>query len=228
MLNNEPKLDADGKLIEGSTPPPEAGAEGKKPADDGKGEKDDLSKLSAEDAAKMIKALRAENAGHRTKNKELSGSQEKLKKAMIEAGVIEDDSLPAEDQVKSWKAKADVLAARAAIYEAAMEYGINKDGLDYFNFLVEKQMSTLAEDEELGEEGLAEIAKQVMKVQGGSKAPGGNTSVNTNNAPAPGAPADLTAEKFAKMTMAEKSSVYQKHPDLYKELFQEAKTKKLF
>lgn len=209
------------------------GGEGdnKPPAEGGKDSGEvDLSKLDPK-VQKIIKDLRTENAGTRSKKKELETKYGGLKKALVDAGIIEDDSEAPEDKIKTLSATASALELNNAILSAAVEHGIAKDDLEFFQFLVTKKMNDLQEDEELTEEGLAEIAAKARK-QGGSGAKstsvGGSADEGKGGAaPAPGGTSDVTLDQFVRMSIVEKSTLYTKQPDVYNRLFADAKQKGL-
>lgn len=186
----------------------------------------DISKLDPV-AQKVIKDLRSENATARTKNRELGESHSKLKKALVEAGIIEDDSQEPEEKIKTLSAATDQLSVRNAILEAAVEHGIGRDGLDYFTFLVEKRASQLEDGEELSEADVEALAKEARGKTGGST---GTTSVGAGgkngSAPPPGESGAVTLESFLKMSITEKSALYNKDKPSYDRLFAEAKATK--
>lgn len=230
------KLDAQKDETEGGG----TGDQGQKPEGDQKpedkkdestdGDKLDVEKLP-ENVKAYIKSLRDENAKHRTKNKDLGSKNEKVMKALVEAGIIEpsDEEAP-EEKLKSVSSKAQALELRAAMLETAVEYNIPKDSLDYFEFLLQKALDGLEDGEELTEEQVAELAK---KVKGNTQHTGTkSTSVSGNKsgagAPPPGGDKSaVTLDQFTRMNMGEKSSLYQKSPETYNQLVAEAKAKKV-
>jgi hypothetical protein len=190
----------------------------------------DESKLDETTKAYLAK-LRKENAGHRTKNKELvsklSTSEDQKKKILEAAGITVDTETP-EEKLKSISAESQQLAFRSAILESAVQNGISKDGLDYFEFLVAKEVQGLAEDEELADEKMAEIVAKVKKSAGGGSA---NTTVGTGgkggNPPPPVTdPGEVTLEQFVRMSITEKSALYMKNVDQYEKLYKAAKSQK--
>lgn len=177
-----------------------------------------------------IAKLRKENASHRTKAKDLASklkTSDEQKKAILKAAGIEDESEKPEERVKTLTATSQQLAFRSAILEAAVEHGIAKDQLEFFEFLVQKEAGKLEENEELSDEQLAEIVAKVKK-QGAGVA---NTSVEGdeggNKTPAPnGGNKGVTLDQFVRMSMTQKSELYTKNPKLYEQLVTEAKAKK--
>lgn len=232
----------EGKKVDDQKPGADDGDKGKqddgkkpddKKGDDGKKEESgelDLSKLDPK-AQKLIKDLRTESASHRSQNKNLNSQLGTLKKALVDAGVIEDDSEKPEEKIKSLSEKSSALEFRSAILESALEHGVSKDGLEYFEFLVSKRASALEEGQELTDEILGELASQVIKQAGGKSSGAKSTSVGNGdkgaNPPPPGDAGGVTLDQFVKMNITEKSQMYIKTPELYNQLHKEAKEKKL-
>ena len=189
----------------------------------------DEEKLDEKTKAHIAK-LRKEAAGHRTKAKDLASklkTSDEQKKAILKAAGIEDESEKPEEKVKSLTATSQQLAFRSAILEAAVEHGIAKDQLEFFEFLVQREAGKLEENEELSDEQLAEIVAKVKK-QGASAA---NTSVESDDdedkTPAPNTgKKGITLDQFCQMGMTKKSELYAKNPKLYEQLANEAKAKK--
>lgn len=192
----------------------------------------DLDETKLDDKTKQYLAkLRKENASHRNKNKSLKdslkGSEEK-RKAILKAAGIEVDEESAEDKLAKREQELNQSAFRAAILESAVENGIGKDSLEFFEFLVSKAAADLEDGDELSDEQMAEIVAKAKK----QKAPA-NTTVNggkgkNNNAPAPsGDDKTVTLAKFVRMSMGEKSKLYESNKDLYAELVAEAKAKRM-
>ncbi len=195
---------------------------------DGDGEEDpDESKMDDKTKAYLAK-LRKENAGHRTKAKDLASklqTSEQQKKAILKAAGIEEDSQTPEQKLEAASLQSQQLALRSAILESAVENGIGKDSLDYFEFLVAKAVGELKEGEELSDEAMSEIVTKVKK-SGGTSA---NTTVGTGkgNPPPPDKKTgEITLEKFIRMSITEKSDLYTKNLDLYTSLVNEAKRQK--
>lgn len=211
--------------------------------DDEGGEKVDLSK-QPEAVQKLIKKLRTENAGFRTKNKEFSTKQAAMKKLLVEAGLAEDDSASPEEQVQALTSQTTALGVRNAILEACVEFGVGKDQRKYFEFLVNQELEALGEDDELSDDRLAEIAEEAkaLKVSGGNarstsvgsgKGKGGGQGAGAgagNGQPPPEGGGDkaVTLEQFMKMNVLEKSALYKKDEQLYIRLRDEAKLKGKF
>jgi hypothetical protein len=184
------------------------------------------------EAQKIIKDLRKENAGLRNRSKLSEDTAAKLKKSLIEAGVIEADDEDPTEKVKGLSMQLAGTEQRAAILEAALDHSVPKASVEFFEFLVQKKMSSLQEGEELTDDDLAALAIEAKKQTGVAPEKSGLGNKGGSGTPPPqdkgGAGGnDLTAQKFAKMSMAEKSALYAKDPDAYKRLFTEAKTARL-
>lgn len=196
---------------------------------DGNEEDPDESKLDPKTKAYIAK-LRAENAKHRTKAKDLGSkleATEAQKKAILKAAGIEDESEDPAEKLKSAQANNDALTFRTAILEMAVENGIGKEDVDYFQFLVQQKAATLKDDEELSDEQMAGIVADVKKRSGGGKA---NTSVGSGkggsgsgNPPPEGGQGGVTLDQFVKMSFGEKTKLYGQNPDLYNKLLKEAR-----
>jgi len=172
-----------------------------------------------------IKRLRAENAKHRTRNKELDSkfteTNERLGK--FESGLKklfgeEENDLTPEQQIQTLQEQNETLAVQTAIKDAAYEYGIKPDNYEYFEFLVNKRLGTLKDGEELTEDDIDEIAKKAN----GSTA-NSNTSVGAGTGDDGGQPpanddGELTLEEFMEMGINQKSMLFSKQPELYKRL----------
>lgn len=178
-----------------------------------------------------IAKLRKEAAGARTKNKDLASKlkdSETKKKAILAAAGISEESETPEEKIKVLSAESQQLAFRTAILESAVQNGIGKDDLEFYEYLVTKAVSELkAEDDEVSDEAMAAIVAKVKKA-GASAA---NTSVGGGaggrGAPNPSTkPGEITLEKFITMNMSEKSKLYQDNPDLYTALVTQAKKQK--
>lgn len=181
-----------------------------------------------DEAKKMIKELRDENAKHRTKSKSLEeklgtmdGTLNKLKTALGLEGEVD----PVK-QLEAVKAEKEALEAEVAIGQLIRANGISQDNEKYFRFLLSEKFSALGEGDEITEEDLASVVAEAKKVGGGR--PGVNTTgIGPTGQPLPGAGASTTPEAFAKMTTLEKSAIYSKDPALYQSLFSAAMEKKL-
>jgi hypothetical protein len=168
-----------------------------------------------------IANLRKESAKHRTTNNELKSRLDKfetnLKKVL---GDEDEDQTPPEEKLTKVTAQAEALAIHNALLELAVENGIPKDQFKYFSFLMNEKLSGLEEDQELTEDDLAEIMGQLQPVNnkpaqtsfgaGGKKNEGGTSDT-------------VTLEAFNKMTIMQKSALYQKDKATYDRLMAESK-----
>lgn len=182
----------------------------------------DIAKLDPK-VQKIISDLRKENGDWRTKNKSLSENHTKLKKSLIEAGIIENDEEAPEEKLKSIQTQHEQSVFQNIILESAIEHGVAKDDLKYFSFLVNEKVNELEDDAELTAEDIALIAKQAKR----TVATPANTSVDGKPPANAGAPSDVTLDRFVKMNMGEKTELYLKNKDAYTRLMAEAKEKRM-
>lgn len=214
------------------TPPAKTAGEG-----NGNGSTGGSEPQFSEEQKAYVKKLRDESASYRTKAKDLeskfTGLSEKLSKMekgiKTAVGLEEGDELSPE-KMKSAMDQKDAyilqLESSLAMRDAAAEHGIPPEGVKYFGVLLQEAAEQLAEEEELTEEQVTTIVTEV-KARFGKSA---STSVDGKggNAPPPSSGSGtVTVERFVKMSTTEKSHLYDKQPDLYKELFQQAKDKRL-
>lgn len=188
----------------------------------------DVSTLPKE-AQDMIKSLRAENAKHRTDKNALSARMEKIEKGLKGfLGEESDEDKDPEVKLSKIQSEHEALSVRTAILELALEHGIGKEDLEFFEFKMSKKLSSLAEGEELSEDAFAEILGSIKGRAGnGGKAPA-NSSSGAGKKPDQGGSGDeVTLEQFSKMGMLEKSALYQTKPDLYNKLMADSKNSKL-
>jgi hypothetical protein len=186
----------------------------------------DETKLDEKTKAHIAK-LRKEAAGHRTKGKDLASrlkASEEKTKAILKAAGIEEEPNP-EEKIKTLSAGNEQLAFRSAILEAAVEHGIPREKLKYFQFLISEAASEIEEGEEIPDDKMTAIVAE-CKV-----AKAANTSVNGgagggSGTPTPGGAGSVSLDQFCKMSISEKSDLYLKKPQLYEALVAEAKAKK--
>lgn len=209
------------------TPPP--GGDGSSGSKGGQGngdgsESDEFDFESLDPKTKAhIKKLRKEAADSRTETNKLKARFESFETNLKKLVGGEDDQEPPEKKLESLTAQSESLALENAILGEAVKHGIGADSLDYFRFCMGNAMAKLEEGEELSEEKFAEVVKEVKsKSKGGTSA--GPTSPSSPP-PSPGNPGSVTLDQFLKMTMFEKSTLYNKNPDLYQRLTDEAKSK---
>jgi hypothetical protein len=205
--------------------PPEGGA-----GDENKGG-DSLDESKLDEATKnYIRKLRNESAKYRTRANQSKQELDDTKKRLSKLAGGEDDEAPPEQVIEALSTRSAVAEFDNAILTLAVENNITKEGLSYFRFLVNEQAGQLEEGEELDEEVLATIAKQVRKVHG--QASGQNNSSAGTGAngggqpPKPGADGGVTLDKFCQMGVLQKSKLYQDNPELYTRLVDEARANK--
>jgi hypothetical protein len=190
-----------------------------------------------ESTKNYIKSLRDENASRRAKAKELETKVTALSKQIGDItgglkkvlGSDEGDEIPPEQQIAALQSSHESLEVRSAIMELALDNGISGQNYPYFQFLLGQKLEALGEDEELSEEELGHIIAEV-NARGGTPR-GGSSSVNAGgaagNQPNGNGGGAVTAERFSKMTITEKSQLYAKQPELYASLMQEAREKRM-
>lgn len=184
----------------------------------------DDSKLD-EKTKSYVEKLRKENAKHRVKGKDLASKlklSETQRKAILKAAGIEDDSDTPEEKVKSLTAESQTLSFRNAVLELAVEQGIPKEQLKFFQFLVAEAVGELEEGDELSEETLADIVKQA---QGGTGKAAKSSVGGGGKSPKPGETSEIDLAKFLAMGINERSLLYGKNPEAYLKLTEEAKAK---
>jgi len=170
-----------------------------------------------EEAQKMLKDLRAENAKHRTTNNNLTSKMEKFESGLKNMfGDGEDDEDPSA-KLEALQGNYESAVTRSAILELALENGISgKENLEYFEFLMGKSLNSLEEGEELTEEKISDIVSKSVPTKGSA-----NTSTKKDGAgdKKPDESSDeVTQEQFNKMGMTQKSLLYRTKPELYKQL----------
>lgn len=212
--------------VEDKTKTQNASADDQTGADDQAGEFGDFAdpvKAKAE-----IEKLRKEAAKYRTKAKDLDGKMldlngkfDKLKKAI--GG--EDETVDPETKIKQLQSEKEALAMEVSISQIARAHSIPAESDKYFRFLLAEKMETLIEGEEITDEDVAEIAKEVAKVSG--KAGKNSTGVSSAGKGASESSGETSVDAFVKMSTAEKSLIYAKNPAEYNRLFALAKDKKL-
>jgi hypothetical protein len=183
-----------------------------------------------------IEKLRKENQTLRSKSKEtaskleeINGKFSKMEKSIKKlGGVAEDEAVDADEltnQLTQQQTNNQALQFRASVLEIALENGLNnRDAVDFLSYKIEKAAQELGDGEELTEEAVLGIVKQV-KTQFGSKS--SSTSIDgTRTNPAPDGDA-ITVEKFASMSMTEKQLLCNKNPKLYDQLFKTAVEKRI-
>ena len=184
---------------------------GKKRSQEGDGEdSDDMSKWEPAKVRDYVKKLRSEAKDGRIATKKMQERLERLEGGLKNAlGIEENSDVSPEDQIAMLQSENLTTDFRLATLEAAVQNGITGEGVEYFEFLIQKKASALEEDEELSEEDVAEIANSVKaKFGAGSTARGTSPA---GGSPAPGKGGDVTLEQFAEMSLGKRSELYEKN-----------------
>ena len=175
-----------------------------------------------------VESLRKESGKYRTKAKELSSKVatnenrlSKLEKGLKSLFGEEDDGKDPDEKIQNLSSALQAKELENSITELAYEHSVPREDKEYFEYLMHKRLSTLGEDEELGEDDIAEIAKQAKAKRAGS-----SSSVGTGAKPDAEGKGSGTVDlkAFQKMNITEKSALYGKNPKLYDQLLQEAKS----
>ncbi|MCK5880844.1 MAG: hypothetical protein KAG18_03150 [Sinobacterium sp.] len=172
-------------------------------------------------AQKQIKDLRQENGDRRTKSTALEDRLGKIEgglKSMFGGG--EGEELTPEQQLEAVVSENEALKYDMAMNDVCREHEISPDKKEYFDFLLNKACDTLEEGQELPEEALLEIVQQAKS--SGAKA---NSSVEEDNGgkKPEGSKGEKTLEEFNKMSIVEKTKLYQESPAVYKSLFAQSR-----
>ena len=106
------------------------------------------------------------------------------------------------------------MAFNQTLAEAAVEYGVTKQNLKYFKFLVAQKAEELEDGEEMSDDDIKKLAKEANG-RGGMK----STSVEGGDNPPPDEDdGELTLEEFQAMGITARSALYQKDKALYEKL----------
>jgi len=184
--------------------------------------------MSLEDAMSAIKELRAENAKHRTSNKELGEKYGKmeagLKNLFGEQGnesLTVEERIEALEQEKRENARAlEAQQTEAALVELAYELDIPKEEREYFDFLVGKELNGLEDGEELTDGKLEEIAAKVKR----KSAPSSTSTTGLNTPPPSQGGKAITLKDFQAMSLTEKSKLYTSDKTTYQSLYAQARS----
>lgn len=177
----------------------------------------ELSKLD-DKTQKYIKKLRDENAKRRKDFNNMSSKMEKMEKGFKAMFGEEDDTDPTE-ALTALKGQFETSVSENAILRLAVENGISGvENLEYFEFLMSKKLNALEEGEEMTEEDLDEILAKCSKGVG-RKADTSTKDAGKGGGKDPGKGGDeVTQEEFDKMSIMQKSLLYNKNPALYEKL----------
>jgi hypothetical protein len=180
-----------------------------------------------EQAMDEIKKLRAENAKHRNRNKELDsslGEREQILQKMKHALGLEEETDPAE-HLEALAQQNQQLQVELTVKELVQNFGVPNETEKYFRFLLSERLESLEEGEELTEDEIEVLAQEARKIRGG--AVGSSTGLSLEKQPNASAQGTVSAADFAKMGLSERSQLYTKNPALYQKLFDEAQAKRL-
>lgn len=183
-----------------------------------------------EEAQALIKSLRKEAGDRRTENKslkdKLTGYDNQFKQIKGHLGIKDEEEDTPENRIAALTQNNDQLQMDLSIMQLARENGIAPEDDKYFRFLLAEKFEGLGEDEELSEEALTEVLTQVQAVskkkpasstgQGGGKKPNGEQDKGA-----------VTVEQFAKMSLSQRTEIYDKNPTLYSELMSKARSSRL-
>jgi len=212
---NTPDDDGSGAGSSGDEKPPEGN---QNPGDP------DSSKWD-ESTRNYIKKLRGEAASNRKKASSLEERLNAIEKGLKKVvGGEEDDDLTPEDRAQALEAYAGQKDFETEVLRLALDNGIGKDKLEYFEFLIAKAAGSLGEDEELDEEAIAGLVK---KVKSSGDPSGTSTSITPSgeggDTPPPDKSGDVNLDKFCNMSMVQKSKLFESNRALYDKLMSEAK-----
>lgn len=187
----------------------------------------DLSKLDSS-VQDYIKELRAENAKTRTERNNLSTRMENFENGFKQmfGDEGEGQELTPEQQIESLNTNFQDLSFSNAVMGIAYQNDVPHDKLEYFEFLMNKEVEGLEEGQELSEESLAGL---IQKVKGSGFQGEANSSVNEGNAAGkdPNASGATNLDAFVGMSLQERSELYRKDPNTYNALYKQAREKRL-
>jgi hypothetical protein len=173
-----------------------------------------------EKTKKYIESLRKENAKYRTQAKEAASKLSSVEKAIGAVG----DETP-EAKAARVAQENETIAFDNAVLSNAVEHGVSKESIKYFKYLIAEAAGSLGEGEELAEDKIAEIAKEVKAK---SVKPAATTTVTSQaTAPAGQATSGMTPEQFVNLGFNDKCKLYETQPDLYASLMKQATAKRL-
>lgn len=193
--------------------------------DKGSGNPDDLGDDDKQDfdqlptwAQKQIKDLRKENATHRNNLKTTNDRLDKFEKGFKSMFGEEDDNSDPVAKLQSAQTNLEAVATRNAILEIGIQHGVSgSENMEYFEFLMSKHLNSLQEGEEMSDEDLEAIVAKCSGSKG--QGPANSSTGDNGKGKAPDKKSgETTQEEFNKMTIVEKTRLYQKNPDLYNKL----------
>lgn len=228
---DEPEDDEDDEDDEGD----EEATGRQKESDDEDDEDEDLTRFTPEQTKDYIKRLRRENANYRNKAKTAKAETTSLRQKLGTLDSKVKKAIGIEEEVQPEEKAAQLgeeLTQRdfdLAVLEIAYDHGVPKEDREYFSFLIQKEVQSLDDGEELEADRIAEIVAKVKR-QGTSGQRGTGTSIPDGKGgtrPKPSDGGDVTIETFAQMTMSQKIELHNKNPELYKKLMHGARDKRL-
>jgi hypothetical protein len=201
--------------------------------DDGEGEEEedelDLDALPPK-AQKYIKGLRKENAKYRTSRNKHKQDYEDLAARLKGIADGDENALTPEEAAEVLSQENGSLAFSNQVLRVAVANGISgEDELEYFEFLIGKEVSKLDEGEELDEDAIGELVAKVRKKHGGGSAStsfSADKSKQNGKKKPEGNDGKITLDDFVNMTMVQKSELYRKDKDTYEKLVAQAKQKR--
>ena len=178
-----------------------------------------------EDAQAEIKRLREEAKSRRLENKKINDRLQKMEKGLKSAFGDESTDENPEEKIKRISEEREAINERIAILDICAEHGIAKKDRAYLRFQLQNAAEGLEEGEQITEEIMQDIVKEV-KSRSKSEKKEANSSVK--GPPKEGENAGNQAitkedvENFKKMTIAEKTEVYDKSEARYEKLMKMA------
>ena len=200
-----------------------------KPREGGEGQ--DPTKLTLDDAQKALKALREENASHRIANKELTerlGKFETGLKNLFGGGDGDDNRDTPESRIdeleeRFYEREEQLEAEREqnVLLSIAYRAKIPDENLEYFEFLMEKEIDNAGEDGVTD----ARVQEVIKKVKGLSAPASTSVSDGPSSTPAPAIDigGDVDLDRFVGMKITERQALYNKNKELYESLHRQAR-----
>ena len=211
----------------------------KKEKDDKKPEKDDKKpenddkkkdiKDFPEEAQKVIKELREENAKRRVEGKKLEDDFGGFKKKLASALGLDDEKDKPEEVAKRLLKEKNKIEAEHKLTTLAYGLGIKKDDIDYFSYLYNSAQKNLDEGQTLPQKAFDDIVEKVNRVSGKSN----NSSSVGGSPPSDGEGGSddkeklgkTTLDEFLSMSFVQKSELCSKDAATYDKLSAEARKK---
>lgn len=200
---------------EGNEPQGDQGGQGEPEGEPEGSKRTDFNTLPA-DVQAYIRDLRNENKTHRTNLNNAKTENESFKNRMKAFFGESEDDVPVEEQLETATSAYESMAIESQITNIAYMNGVPPEKLEYFQFKMSKALNELEEGEELTEEDLEAV---INECRAGTQNTMANSSIDSGNrAPSGNANDGISQEEFNRMSVVEKSVLYQKNPDLYNRL----------